>query len=92
MNAVNACIFVAMGSAMELLARAFPAWFPMSGADMASARALWLHVMGSVQVGIGLGYMVRASVIPFVARLVSVARTADAGSLALPKARSVIGR
>jgi hypothetical protein len=66
--------------------------FPPTGGDASSARALWLYVMATTQVGVGLGYIVQANVIPFAARLVSAGRVADAGSLALPKVPLASGR
>jgi hypothetical protein len=77
---------------MGLLARVFPSWFPPVGDDATSARVLWLDVMATLQVAIGLGYIVQASLFPFVLRLVSAARTADTGTLAMPKVRGVVGR
>jgi hypothetical protein len=80
-----------MGSAMGILAHVFPSWFPPTDAEASSSRILWLYVMATIQTGIGLGYILRANVFPFVARLVSADRTADTGSLAIPKARGVAG-
>lgn len=92
MNALNACIFMTMGSAMGILAYAFPSWFPPTGAGAPGDRVLWLYVMATTLAGIGLGYLVQANVLPLAARLVSALRTADTGSLELPKARGVVGR
>jgi len=92
MNALNAFIFVTMGSAMGLLPHVFPSWFPSTGADASSARVLWLQVMAATQVVLGLGYIAQAQVIPFVASLVSADRTADSGPLALSKQRAGTGR
>ena len=92
MNALNSLIFAALGVAMEMLPKAFPALFPHSGADSASARALWLDVMGAVQVFLGLGYILRVHVLPFVARIVAIAPTGEAGALELPNTRAVNAR
>jgi hypothetical protein len=91
MNAVNALIFAALGSVMEVLPAAFPSWFPPSGSDQASARALWLSFMGAVQISIGLGVIVRFQVLPFALRLLAMVPR-ESGTLALPNARSVTGR
>jgi hypothetical protein len=92
MNGVNAALFALVGSAMELLPRLFPASFPPSGADQASARALWLSAMGVLQIGLGLAYLVRLHVVPFATRAVAAIRTGERGSLALSNPRAVSGR
>jgi hypothetical protein len=91
-NAINAFIFMTMGSAMGLLPLLFPAWFPPTGADASCARALWLEVMAATQIALGLGYIIQARVLPFAARLISVIRASDSGALALSKTRGVPGR
>jgi hypothetical protein len=88
MNALNALVFAALGSAMEILPKAFPTWFPSSGSDQASARAIWLLVMGAVQITVGVGFIVRAHVVPFVHGILSVV-PAGSGTLALPNPRGV---
>jgi len=92
MNVLNALIFALFGTTMELLPRVFPLWFPPTGADQASARALWLDVMGAVQIGLGSGYLLRAHVVPAVVRILSAVPAGDRGSLALPDPRIVAGR
>jgi hypothetical protein len=91
MNDLNAAIFALIGFVMELLPAAFPSWFPPTGADQSSARALWLDIMGAVQAGLGLGYMARAHVVPFAARMFAVT-AGDRGAAALPEPRVVAGR
>jgi hypothetical protein len=91
-NAPNAYIFMAIGSAMGLLAHVFPSWFPPASDDATGARVLWLNLMATIQIGVGLAYVVQANVFPLVARLVSAVRTADSGSLSVPKARGIAGR
>jgi hypothetical protein len=91
MNAFNALVFAAMGAVMEILPRAFPSWFPPSGSDQASARALWLALMGVVQISVAVGFVVRFQVVPFGYRMLSMARS-ESGPLAIPSARVVIGR
>jgi hypothetical protein len=54
MNALDALVFAALGAVMEILPKAFPSWFPPTGSDQASARALWLALMGVVQISIGV--------------------------------------
>ncbi len=83
---------MAMGSAMGILPILFPAWVLPAGADASSARALWLEVMAATQFGLGLGYIVQARVLPFVARLLSTEPAADSGAFALPKQRGISGR
>jgi len=92
MNILNAVAFAAVGSLMEILPRAFPAWFPPTRADQASCRALWLDLMGAVQVTLGLGYLIRAQVLPLIVRIVSVAPDGEQGALALRTARGLADR
>ncbi len=91
MNAANALIFAILGSLMEMLPKAFPSWFPPSGSDQASARALWLSFMGALQITVGVGFVLRYHVVPVALRLLSMVPSGS-GSLALPSARSVTGR
>ena len=72
---------------MEILPKIFPSWFPPTGSDQSSTRALWLTLMGAVQIAIGLSYIVRAQVIPAFLRVFSSARATEAGTLALPNPR-----
>jgi len=88
-NLLNALIFAALGSALEILPRAFPGWFPHTGADSASSRAIWLKLMGSLQIALGLGFILRAHVVPVVLRIVATAPEQEAGTLALPNPRGV---
>ena len=83
MNFLNAIAFSAIGALMELLPRAFPAWFPPTHADEASCRALWLDLMGAVQVTLGVGYLIRTQVMPALMRILSVAPEGEQGALAL---------
>jgi len=92
MNASNAVIFALVGAAMELLPRLFPSWFPPSGGDQSSGRALWLGVMGALQFGLGFGYIVRLQIVPLAMRLLSAMPAGERGSLALPNPRGVTGR
>ncbi|HMD62314.1 MAG TPA: hypothetical protein VKG78_12830 [Opitutaceae bacterium] len=92
MNGSNAIIFSLIGSAMEALPIAFPSWFLPMGADHSSARALWLDTMGAAQIGLGLGYLVRAHLFPAAVRLLSAIRERDSGQFALADPRAVPGR
>lgn len=92
MNLFNAVVFSAIGGLMELLPRAFPAWFPPTHADQASCRALWLDLMGALQVTLGVGYLIRAHAMPALARLLSVAPDGEQGALALRAARGAAHR
>jgi hypothetical protein len=89
MNALNAIVFAALGLSMEALPKLFPSWFPPTGSDQSSTRALWLAVMGAVQVTIGIGFIVRAYVIPAFLRVFSSAHATEPGALALPNPRGV---
>jgi hypothetical protein len=77
---------------MGLLPHLFPAWFSAANSDASGARVAWLYVMAATQVGLGLGYIAQAHVIPFAVRLVSVDRSVDSAALALSKQRGVPGR
>ncbi len=90
MNDLNAVIFALIGFVMELLPVVFPGWFPSTGGDQSSARALWLDTMGAVQAGLGLGYIVRMRVVPAASRMFA-ATAGDRDSLALPNPRGVAG-
>ena len=68
MTAFNAIAFAVLGAAMEALPRLFPAWFPLS-ADGSNARALWLSTMGAVQITLGSGSLLLATVVPALRRL-----------------------
>jgi hypothetical protein len=92
MNIINALVFSAIGSLMEILPRVFPSWFPVTHADQASCRALWLDLMGVVQMTLGLGYLLRTHVAPAALRVLSPEREAEPGTLALPSPRGVTHR
>ena len=92
MNAANALIFAVLGSAMELLPRVFPGWFAHQGDNSGVARALWLSVMGAIQLGLGLGWVVRAHLVPLSVRVLSSAPVGDAEAIALSNSHRVAGR
>jgi hypothetical protein len=89
MNALNAIFFAALGSSMEIMPKVFPSWFPPTGSDQSSTRALWLALMGAVQITIGMGFVVRAYAIPAFLRIFSSAHATEPGALALPSTRGV---
>jgi hypothetical protein len=89
MNILNAIAFAAMGSLMELLPRAFPSWFPPTHADQASCRALWLDLMGAVQMTLGLGFVLRTQVLPAVFRALLMVPAGERENLALANPRTV---
>jgi hypothetical protein len=92
MNALNAILFAALGSAMEALPKLFPSWFPPTGSDQSSARALWLSLMGVVQIALGTGFILRAHVVPGFFRFFSSARATESGTFAIPSSRGVTVR
>lgn len=53
MNLRNAWGFLSFGLVMGLLPVLAPTWFPPTGTDGTSARALWLELMGVVQTLLG---------------------------------------
>jgi hypothetical protein len=53
---------------------------------------LWLDVMGMVQAGMGLSFLVRVQLIPIASRIFSTNPAGETGSLALPEARGISGR
>ena len=89
MNLPNAFAFAALGWVMEMLPKAFPSWFSHTGSDGANARALWLSVMGYLQLLLGLGHILRTQVWPSVSSLVSLAPSGEPGALTLPNPRGV---
>jgi hypothetical protein len=92
MNAANALMFAVFGTAMELLPRVFPGWFAHPADNCAAARALWLSVMGAVQIGLGLGWIFRMHLVPLSARMLSSAPAGDSEAIALSKSHGVAGR
>jgi len=89
MNFANALVFAVLGWVLEMMPRAFPSWFPHAGSDGANSRALWLSLMGGVQMALGLGFIVRAYGVPAVLRLAAVVPSGEAPPLSLPGARGV---
>jgi hypothetical protein len=89
MNSLNAFLFALVGSAMEIIPVLFPSLFPRNCADQASTRMLWTSFMGSTQIALGAGYMIRAHVLPTLAGIISSAPAGE--SLPIPAARAVAG-
>jgi hypothetical protein len=91
MNANNALTFAAFGALMEIVPRVLPSIFPHSGADEYSCRALWLQVMGAIQITVGVGFLGLNTVAPFATRVFAKGRI-EGGALALPAARGATAR
>lgn len=91
MNILNALAFAVLGSVMEILPRALPSWFPPTNADQASCRALWLDLMGAVQITLGAGFVLRTHVVPILVRIFSTVPAVEPGTLVLPNPRVVAG-
>jgi len=89
MNLANALVFAVLGWVLEMLPKAFPSWFPHTGSDVANSRALWLGLMGGVQMAVGLGFILRTYGVPAFQRLVSLVPSGEATPLSLPGARGV---
>jgi len=92
MNAANAVAFFILGSFMEILPAAFPAWFPRTGFDGTSARALWLQLMGCIEAGVAVAFCLSHYAIPTVVRLATVAagvRAKGRGAFVLNGVRSL---
>lgn len=85
MNSANAVGFVALGLALWLLPSVAPAWFPHSAVDGSSTRALWLEVMGLVQLGLGASYLLNQYV-----RIGRGRQSAPTETAAVPQAASAV--
>ena len=92
MNGSNALVFALLGTAMGLLPALAPSWFPLTGSDGTSARALWLDTMGAVQVALGLGYLVGARLAPAALRIARGIPASDLGAFAVPDPHAVVAR
>lgn len=57
MNTANAFGFFLFGLVLAMLPLVAPTYFPPTGFDGTSTRALWLHVVGSAQVIIGVVWL-----------------------------------
>jgi hypothetical protein len=68
MNIRDAWGFLSFGLVMGLLPSFAPAWFPPTGIDGSSARAMWLELMGAVQTSLGGGRVLWPMVGPAVTR------------------------
>jgi hypothetical protein len=68
MNTGNSLGFLLFAVAMGSLPAVAPGWFPPTGLDGSSGRALWLEVMALVQGGWGGFYLFSRWVIPAASR------------------------
>jgi hypothetical protein len=89
MNFLNATIFALVGTAMEVIPALFPSWFPRNCADQASARLIWLNLMGAAQIALGVGYVIRVHLIPAFVSIVAAVPSGE--SVPLPAARALTG-
>ncbi|MBC7368954.1 MAG: hypothetical protein H7343_19440 [Undibacterium sp.] len=62
MNNSNAFGFALLGLTLAMLPTVAPGGFPATGFDGTSARALWLHLVGGVQVAIGSVWLGQAAI------------------------------
>ncbi len=69
MTSGNACGFLLLSVLMVFAPTLAPGWFPPTGLDGTSGRALWLMLMGTVQAGIGSTYLVARWILPLVLRV-----------------------
>jgi len=69
MNTGNALGFLLFAAAMKLLPAVAPGWFPPTGLDGSSGRALWLEVMAFVQAGCGASFLFFRWVVPAMTRI-----------------------
>ena len=86
MNGYSAGLFTAIGAVMELAARTGLSWLH----ELSSDQALWLCVMGAVQLGLGLNYMIRLHLLPLVRRLRSLAAVPSGAAPAYPLATAAV--
>ena len=59
MNTSNSVGFVTLGTVMAVLPTLFPQAFPGTGFDGTSTRALWLNVVGTVQILLGVSFLLQ---------------------------------
>ena len=69
MNTGNALGFLLFAAAMKLLPALAPTWFPPTGMDGSSGRALWLEIMALVQAGYGTSFLFSRWVAPAMMRV-----------------------
>jgi hypothetical protein len=68
MNTGNSLGFLLFAVTMGSLPALAPGWFPPSGVDGSSGRALWLELMALVQAGWSTSYLVSRWVTPIATR------------------------
>ena len=72
MNSGNAIGFIVLGAVMSVLPHLFPGLCPATGFDGTSARALWLQLMGLVELAVGGSYLANVGLRLALARLAVV--------------------
>lgn len=83
MNFKHATSFMMVGAVLGYLPDIFPGWCPATGVDGSSAGALWLNLMGTVQIAIAMSYFARR-VLGSIAMLMEYAPAAASAGLELP--------
>jgi hypothetical protein len=68
MNTGNSLGFLLFAVAMGSLPAVAPGWFPPTGLDGSSGRAMWLELMAFVQAGWSTSYLFSRWVVPIAAR------------------------
>src|SRR5215216_2724770 len=63
MNFRNALGFFMVGALFALVPRLAPSLCPFTGVDGSSTRMIWLQIMSTLLLGIGLSYFARRSII-----------------------------
>ena len=63
MNFRNALGFFMVGAVFALVPRLAPSLCPFCGVDGSSTRMIWLQIMSTLLLGIGLSYFARRSII-----------------------------
>ncbi|HEY1848900.1 MAG TPA: hypothetical protein VGG37_06825 [Opitutaceae bacterium] len=89
MTALNATLFTILGTAMEILPRAVPAWFPNSAGGEGNASAAWLMLMGAIQIAVGAGLLAGLAAGPASSRLKALVYGRAHDGLALPAPRGI---
>lgn len=54
--------FLVTGAVLGFIPRLAPSWCPLTGVDGSSTRELWLHLMGTLQIGIAMVYFLQRAV------------------------------
>ena len=67
----SSLLFFLLGLGMTLAPRLVPQAFPANGLDGSSSRAVWLALMGALNLSVGLGYAASRAVAAIGARFPS---------------------